>query len=85
MKSRSELLTETYLCKTEIKRLFSISKSVASQAFDVAHQTDLDELGRQRMFYYGKKVRTTTVAKVLGVNLNQLANQIKKQSDLPKS
>lgn len=55
MKTRESLLTQTHLCKSEIKLLFSVSKSVASAVFDVAHQTDLAELGRPRMFYYGKK------------------------------
>lgn len=77
MKTREELLTEAYLNKAEIQRLFSLNRSVTSAVFNVAHQTDLNELGRQRMFYYGKKVRTTTVAKTLGVNLNQFAKQIK--------
>ena len=77
MKTREELLTEAYLNKAEIQRLFSLNRSVTSAVFNVAHQTDLNELGRPRMFYYGKKVRTTTVAKILGVNLNQFAKQIK--------
>ena len=77
MKTRESLLTQTHLCKAEIRLLFGVSKSVASAVFDASHQTDLAELGRPRMFYYGKKVRTTTVAKMLGVNLNQLSKQIK--------
>ncbi len=80
MKTRESLLTQTHLCKSEIRLLFGVSKSVASAVFDASHQTDLAQLGRPRMFYYGKKVRTTTVAKMLGVNLNQLAKQIKTAS-----
>lgn len=80
MKTRESLLTQTHLCKSEIKLLFGVSKSVASAVFDVAHQTDLAELGRPRMFYYGKKVRLTSCCKALGVNLGQLAKQIKTAS-----
>ena len=85
MKSREELLTETYLCKAEIKRLFNVSKTVASQVFEIAHQTDLDQLGRARMFYYGKKVRLKTCIKIMGIDYNLLTKQIKNgQTNWPK-
>lgn len=77
MKTRKELLTEAFICKSEIKRLLNVSTSVASKVFDVAHQIDLQELGRSRMFYYGKKVRLKTVMKVMGIDFNLLSKQIK--------
>lgn len=77
MKSREELLSEAFICKSEIKRLLNVSTSVASKVFTVAHDTDLAELGRPRMFYYGKKVRLKTVLKVMGIDFNLLSKQIK--------
>lgn len=81
MKTREELLTEAYLCKSEIKRLLNVSTSVASKVFDLAHRTDLEDLGRPRMFYYGKKVRMKTVLKVTGTDFNLLTKQIKSGQD----
>lgn len=82
MKTRESLLAQTHLCKSENKLLFGVGKSVASAVFDVAHQTDLAQLGRPRMFYYGKKVSIEAVLAVTGKSFNMLAKQIK-SSDSP--
>ena len=82
MKSREEVLTGGYLCKKDIRILLNVSREVANRIFRDAHQHDLDTVGRDRMYYYGRKVSLEAVLAVTGKSFSMLAKQIK-SSDSP--
>lgn len=77
MKTRAELLEEDYLCKKDIQILFRMSRTKAEQAFWAAHQRDEEQLGRSRMYYYGKKVSLKSALWAAGTDLNFMQKQIK--------
>ena len=64
------------------EKLLKVSRGVARDIFQNAHQHDLNTVGRQRMYYYGRKVSLEAVLAVTGKSFNMLAKQIK-SSDSP--
>lgn len=82
MKTREDILGEDWLYKSDIEKLLKVSREVARDIFQNAHQHDLDTVGRQRMYYYGRKVSLEAVLAVTGKSFNMLAKQIK-SSDSP--
>lgn len=82
MKTREDILGEDWLYKSDIEKLLKVSRGVARDIFQNAHQHDLNTVGRQRMYYYGRKVSLEAVLAVTGKSFNMLAKQIK-SSDSP--
>ncbi|MBR3278282.1 MAG: hypothetical protein IKG01_05145 [Lachnospiraceae bacterium] len=82
MKTREELLAGGYLCRKDIKILLNVSREVADKMFDDAQRYELEKVGRDRMYYYGRKVAIESVLAVTGKSYNMLAKQIK-SSDSP--
>ena len=82
MKTREELLAGGYLCRKDIKILLNVSREVADKMFDDAQRYELEKVGRDRMYYYGRKVSLEAVLAVTGKSFNMLAKQIK-SSDSP--
>ncbi len=74
MKTREELLAQSYLNRSEISRLMGISYSAASKIFKLADSIDQESL---KYRVYDTKVRITSVCKVAGISLNTLQKQIK--------
>ena len=82
MKTREDILGEDWLYKSDIEKLLKVSRGVARDIFQNAHQHDLNTVGRDRMYYYGRKVSLEAVLAVTGKSFNMLAKQIK-SSDSP--
>lgn len=78
-KTRLELIDEVYLQQTHISTLFKVPISVAHKVYLKAKEIDQCEL---KYFIYENRVRTNSVCKVLGVNLNTLQKQIKSTLEL---
>ena len=82
MKTREDILGEDWLYKSDIEKLLKVSRGVARDIFQNAHQHDLNTVGRDRMYYSGRKVSLEAVLAVTGKSFNMLAKQIK-SSDSP--
>ncbi len=75
MKSREEILAQSYLNKSEISRLLDVPFKVAARIYGLADKIDQETLKEFRI--YDTKVRITSVCKVAGISLNTLQKQIK--------
>ena len=74
MKSREQLYKENFLNIAQIQRLFGLSYSKAKKAYDLADEFDDKTLKEFRV--EDKKVRRTTVLKVVGITDKELARSI---------
>lgn len=73
MKTRSEILGQSYLNRTDIQRLLECSRSVANRIFAEADRED----ARLPFRAYPTKVRLKSVLKVAGLDYGMLQKQIK--------
>ncbi len=74
MKSREQLYKENFLNIAQIQRLFGLSYNKAKKAYDLADEFDDKALKEFRV--EDKKVRRTTVLKVVGITDKELARSI---------
>ena len=70
IKSTEQLIAMPYLNKTEVGRLSTYSGRDLTALFEKALQIDKEELGVNWIFSY--KVRTKTVARLIGYSLKEL-------------
>ena len=70
VKSTEQLISMPYLNKTEVGRLSTYSGRDLTALFEKALQIDKEELGVNWIFSY--KVRTKTVARLIGYSLKEL-------------
>nr|DAK48765.1 MAG TPA: hypothetical protein [Caudoviricetes sp.]DAT22466.1 MAG TPA: hypothetical protein [Caudoviricetes sp.] len=68
----SKLVRMPYLKKTDVGRVSGYKRKDLNTLFDAAQEIDKKELGINYMFSY--KVRTKTVAKLIGYSLKELMN-----------
>lgn len=68
----SKLVRMPYLKKTDVGRISGYTRKDLNTLFDAAQAVDKQELGINYMFSY--KVRTKTVAKLIGYSLKELMN-----------
>ena len=61
-----------YLKKTDVGRITGYTRRDLNALFDTAQEIDKKELGINYMFTY--KVRTKTVARLIGYSLKELMN-----------
>ena len=78
LKTREEIVTQPFVNKADIQKLFLVGYSTATKIYQAANQLDDDQLGIYRI--EPTKVRITSVCKVSGVSLNTLQKQIKSGS-----
>ena len=77
MATRLALLNEPYLSRTDIKKLFNVSRQVAERIYSRADEID----SKLRFRVYPTKVRMQTVLKVQEISWNLLQKQIKADAD----
>ena len=70
VKSTEQLISLPYLNKTEVGRLSTYSGRDLTALFEKALQIDKEELGINWIYSY--KVRTKTVARLIGYSLKEL-------------
>lgn len=70
--TNSELVRMPYLKKTDVGRISGYKRKDLNALFDAAQAVDKQELGINYMFSY--KVRTKTVARLIGYSLRELMN-----------
>lgn len=68
----SKLVRMPYLKKTDVGRVSGYKRKDLNTLFDAAQAIDKQELGINYMFSY--KVRTKTVARLIGYSLRELMN-----------
>ena len=68
----SKLVRMPYLKKTDVGRISGYKSKDLNTLFDAAQEIDKKELGINYMFSY--KVRTKTIAKLIGYSLKELMN-----------
>lgn len=68
----SKLVRMPYLKKTDVGRISGYKRKDLKTLFDAAQEIDKKELGINYMFSY--KVRTKTIAKLIGYSLKELMN-----------
>ena len=68
----SKLVRMPYLKKTDVGRISGYTRKDLNTLFDAALEIDKKELGINYMFSY--KVRTKTIAKLIGYSLKELMN-----------
>ena len=73
IKSRAELLAESYLTKTEISRLLKVPYTVADTLYGRARDAD-ERIG---IDYYPTKISMKSLLKVAQLDYSLLAKQIK--------
>ena len=76
--ANSELVRMPYLKKTDVGRISGYKRKDLTTLFDAAQAIDKKELGINYMFSY--KVRTKTVARLMGYSLRELMNMYPEQS-----
>lgn len=74
----SKLVRMPYLKKTDVGRISGYKRKDLNTLFDAAQAVDKQELGINYMFSY--KVRTKTVAKLMGYSLKELMNMYPEQN-----
>ena len=74
----SKLVRMPYLKKTDVGRISGYKRKDLNKLFDVAQEIDKKELGINYMFSY--KVRTKTIAKLMGYSLKELMNMYPEQN-----
>ena len=75
--ANSELVRMPYLKKTDVGRISGYKRKDLNTLFDAAQEIDKQELGINYMFSY--KVRTKTVARLMGYSLRELMNMYPEQ------
>jgi len=74
----SKLVRMPYLKKTDVGRVSGYKRKDLNTLFDAAQEIDKKELGINYMFSY--KVRTKTVARLIGYSLRELMNMYPEQN-----
>lgn len=74
----SKLVRMPYLKKTDVGRVSGYKRKDLNTLFDAAQEIDKKELGINYMFSY--KVRTKTVARLIGYSLRELMNMYPDQN-----
>ena len=74
LKSRTEIANQIYLNKADIKKLLKVSPAKAKRIYEYADEIDKND---ENMKYRiePRKVRITSVAKVVGMKLDILKQQ----------
>lgn len=72
IRNNSELVRMPYLKKTDVGRITGYTRRDLNSLFNTAQEIDKKELGINYMFTY--KVRTKTVARLIGYSLKELMN-----------
>ena len=70
--NNAELVRMPYLKKTDVGRISGYKRKDLNTLFDAAQEIDKKELGINYLFSY--KVRTKTIAKLMGYSLKELMN-----------
>lgn len=73
----SKLVRIPYLKKTDVGRITGYRRKDLNALFDAAQEIDKQELGINFLFSY--KVRTKTVARLIGYTLKELMNMYPEQ------
>lgn len=73
----SKLVRMPYLKKTDVGRISGYTRKDLNTLFDAAQEIDKKELGINYLFSY--KVRTKTIAKLIGYSLKELMNMYPEQ------
>lgn len=76
--NNAELVRMPYLKKTDVGRISGYTRKDLNALFDAAQEIDKKELGINYMFSY--KVRTKTVARLIGYSLKELRNMYPEQN-----
>ena len=74
----SKLVRMPYLKKTDVGRVSGYKRKDLNKLFDAAQEIDKKELGINYMFSY--KVRTKTIARLIGYSLRELMNMYPEQN-----
>lgn len=74
----SKLVRMPYLKKTDVGRVSGYKRKDLNTLFDAAQEIDKKELGINYMFSY--KVRTKTIARLIGYSLRELMNMYPEQN-----
>lgn len=74
----SKLVRIPYLKKTDVGRITGYRRKDLNTLFNAAQEIDKQELGINFMFSY--KVRTKTVARLIGYTLKELMNMYPEQN-----
>nr|DAS04702.1 MAG TPA: hypothetical protein [Caudoviricetes sp.] len=74
----SKLVRMPYLKKTDVGRVSGYKRKDLNTLFDAAQEIDKKELGINYMFSY--KVRTKTIARLIGYTLKELMNMYPEQN-----
>ncbi|WP_314673581.1 hypothetical protein [uncultured Solobacterium sp.] len=77
----SKLVRMPYLKKTDVGRISGYTRKDLNTLFDAALEIDKKELGINYMFSY--KVRTKTIAKLIGYSLKELMNMYPQIKNAP--
>lgn len=77
--AREDLLQKVYLTRTDIQKLFVVSRGAGSRIFNAAMAIDDEEL---RFRPWPNRVRQKSVLKVLHISFSELERQIKSARDL---
>lgn len=75
--ANSELVRMPYLKKTDVGRISGYKRKDLNILFEAAQAVDKQELGINYMFSY--KVRTKTIARLIGYTLKELMNMYPEQ------
>ena len=81
--NNAELVRIPYLKKTDVGRISGYKRKDLNALFDAAQAIDKQELGINYMFSY--KVRTKTVARLMGYSLRELMNMYPEQNKSAQS
>jgi len=73
VKTAADILTASYLNKSDIRKLFGVGQREAVKIYDLAFQIDKEQLGINQIYDY--KVRITSACKVTGIPLSVLRRQ----------
>ncbi len=79
MKTAADILTASYLNKSDIRKLFGVGQREAVKIYDLAFQLDKEQLGINQIYDY--KVRLSSACKVTGIQLNMLRKQFEKRKE----
>lgn len=73
-KTRAEVLQQTYLTRSDVKKLLDVSYPIAVKGFNQAMEIDRAEM---EFRIWETRVRLTSVLRAFGVSYGQLEKQIK--------
>ena len=77
----SKLVRMPYLKKTDVGRISGYTRKDLNTLFNAAQEIDKKELGINYLFSY--KVRTKTIAKLMGYSLKELMNMYPQIKNAP--